>query len=228
MEKNFELKDGTDFSKWTDPTVSIYNIEAKDLPPEAVRKTAEALFKWERSMRFPDPEPEGYQVPRVNLIIKELPYESRKEFLSAALDDENCIDSNLLFNIYGLIKRYNTFSPDYFSSRMIFMNTAEEFLDMSEDLSDKLEAFRKNLIMWTFSAIRSCGVTESFSEKPVIIPFSYQLVLFLTDFISLSNMLKGETEIPGKLHLVGNADSIVLSLSKKCVTMYDMIEKIGR
>lgn len=219
-----ELRKGTDFSKWTGQ--KSYDVEIREIELGDIPETLKAFFRWEESVRFPEDGKETKEIPRINLYCKGLSYEKRREIVRAALNDENCMDMNLLLNIYNLIKMYNTFSPDFFSSPAIIVNSAEEFLDMMEDLEPELGRFRRNLITWFISAIRSCGIAESYSEKPVVIPFSYQMILFMTDFVSLSNMMKSETEIQGKIRLVGNADNIILSLSKKQVIMYDIMDQI--
>lgn len=153
------------------------------------------------------------------LDIKDLPFETKRDVLKYALTTDNIIDTTLILNIFLLIKGYNTFDDRFFESRQVCMKSLEEFIDLKLALKDELNAFINNLKKWYYSVITCCGLVEYVSDdKPQIMPYTYQRILGVSDFVSLSNIFKKTKKLEEiELVTVGNAHEILLELAKRFV-----------
>ena len=70
----------------------------------------------------------------IDILIKNLSYDYRKEALSLALKTPELKDPIFLMNVFCLIKGYNTFDESYFEHEQVFLNDEVEFLDIFDDL----------------------------------------------------------------------------------------------
>ncbi len=124
--------------------------------------------------------------------IRSLPTEQKIEAFKIALSNEDLIDSLFILNIYNLIKGSNTFSEGYFASESVFFTNIVEFLDVKRAIKQELSEFVRKLCVWYLSIISSCGVTAETARKDVVsIPFIHQRILYISNFVSMSNVIQG-------------------------------------
>lgn len=163
----------------------------------------------------------------IYLNFKALSFDTRLEILRWALTKEDLIDSSLILNIFNLIKGYSTFDKTFFESEEVMFNKATEFLDFKRKLVVERTKFLRELARYYFSAIKSCGIVEySTDNPPVIIPFVYQRVLLISDFITMSNMLYDIVEVNDLVN-VANARYFIDSLSTKNSIANIFIKSLG-
>ena len=163
----------------------------------------------------------------VHLNFKYLSFDTRLEILRWALTKEDLIDSSLVLNIFNLIKGYSTFDKTFFDSEEVMFNKATEFLDFKRKLATERAKFLRELAHYYFSAIKSCGIVEyAVDNPPVIIPFVYQRILLISDFITMSNMLCDIVEVNNLVN-VANARFFIDSLSTKNSIANIFIKSLG-
>lgn len=163
----------------------------------------------------------------IHLNFKSIGFSDRISIMKWALQNNDLVDSSLILNIFNFIKGYNTFDDTFFDSKEVIVNDLEEFLDMKTALSTEISYFVKNLAKYYFSIIKTVGVTDFPSNNlPETIPFIYQRVLLISDFISLSNIVKGIKSID-ELIYVENAEMFLQSLSNKYLFSQILMNKTG-
>lgn len=180
-------------------------------PKEDVIALLHAIYDVEASLQA---KGESFDI---ELHLKNLPFETRIAILEDAMHQENLLDSTMVLNIFNFIKSFNTFSDDYFKNDLVLVNSILEFLDLKTALAVSLEKTANTLLNYVFSVIKSVGVTEYTPDnQPESIPFLYQRLLFICDFVSISNMLKKANKVDyATLKLVANADMFLQSLCQK-------------
>lgn len=163
----------------------------------------------------------------VHLNFKSLSFDTRLEILRWALTKEDLIDASLVLNIFNLIKGYSTFDKTFFDSEEVMFNKATEFLDFKRKLTTERSKFLRELARYYFSAIKSCGIVEyAVDNPPLIIPFVYQRILLISDFITMSNMLCDIVEVNNLVN-VANARFFIDSMSTKNSIANIFIKSLG-
>lgn len=150
-----------------------------------------------------------------SLYLKNLSQELKLSIFNNALTNENLVNSNIILNIFNLIKGYNTFEDSFFEHNDVIFKDLEEYLDIKIELNRNLGSFIKNLIFYYLSIIRSCGITEYTNEmNPIDIPMIYQRILSISDIVSLSSIFMKSPNIEtNDLVLVNNAYQYMALLS---------------
>lgn len=195
----------------------IYKVDDKD---EIIKHLTE-LNNYELKQQ------EEKKPVEIHLNFKALSFDTRLEILRWALTKEDLIDSSLILNIFNLIKGYSTFDKTFFESEEVMFNKATEFLDFKRKLVTERTKFLRELARYYFSVIKSCGIVEYSTENPpVIIPFVYQRILLITDFITMSNMFYDIVEVNDLVN-VANARYFIDSLSTKNSIANIFIKSLG-
>lgn len=195
----------------------VYTLDDKD---EIIKHLTE-LNKYELKRQ------EEKKSVEIHLNFKALSFDTRLEILRWALTTEDLIDSSLVLNVFNLIKGYSTFDKTFFESEEVMFNKATEFLDFKRKLSAERSHFLRELARYYFSAIKSCGIVEYATDNPpVIIPFVYQRILLISDFITMSNMLCDIVEVNDLVN-VANARFFIDSLSTKNSIANIFIKSLG-
>lgn len=153
------------------------------------------------------------------LDVKNLPFEEKVEFFKYILSNEDVLDSVIILNIFNMIKCYNAFDDSYFEAEDTFFKDFEEYLDIKTSLRDELDRFSKQLCIYYMSILYSCGVTDDNADKDIIsMPLVYQRILYVVDFISMSNILNKTKNFEIKvddLYLIQNSCIYLESLSNR-------------
>ena len=183
--------------------------------------TLDALNTFEKSAQ------EKKEHFEISLDFKKLPMSLRVAAMKWALTNEELIDSTLVLNILNLIKGYNTFDESFFQSPVVIVNNLEEFLDLKQALTSELKTFTTALAKYYFSIFKSAGITDfPANNRPVIIPTVYQRVLLVSDFISLSNIIRKFTEVKDLVY-VENAEMFLNTLATRYVFANTLMEQAG-
>lgn len=102
----------------------------------------------------------------VNILIKNLSYDYRKEALSLALKTEEIRNPIFLMNIFCLIKGYNTFEEAYFEHEQVFLNDEVEFLDIFDDLEEEIKHVTYKTAEYYVSMLKTCNLVEAVENNP--------------------------------------------------------------
>lgn len=102
----------------------------------------------------------------VNILIKNLSYDYRKEALSLALKTPEIRNPIFLMNIFCLIKGYNTFEESYFEHEQVFLNDEIEFLDIFDDLEEEIKEVTYKTAEYYISMIKTCNLIEAVENNP--------------------------------------------------------------
>ena len=149
---------------------------SKDILEENLIKNLEILYEYEK-----------VREESIAVDVKMLSMELKIALFKHALQYESLLNSYIILNIFNLIKGYNTFDDSYFDEIFTYFNNLEEYLDIKIQLNREISEFTKKLMIYYVSIMKSCGAIEN----PVVgieIPYLYQRILYISDFVSLSNM----------------------------------------
>ena len=127
----------------------------------------------------------------IDILIKNLSYDHRKEALRAALKNENLRNPIFLQNVFCLVKGYNTFADAYFEHEQVFLNDEVEFLDIFDDLEEELKEVTYKLVEYYISMLKTCHLTESVENNPNTVKLEplYENLFNAMDIIILSKLL---------------------------------------
>ncbi len=100
------------------------------------------------------------------ILIKNLPYEYRKDALSLALKTPSLQNPVFLQNIFCLIKGYNTFEEAYFEHEQVFLNDEVEFLDIFDDLEEEIKEVTYQTAEYYVSMLKTCNLVEGVENNP--------------------------------------------------------------
>lgn len=100
------------------------------------------------------------------ILIKNLPYEYRKDALSFALKTPSLQNLVFLQNIFCLIKGYNTFEEAYFEHEQVFLNDEVEFLDIFDDLEEEIKNVTYQTAEYYVSMLKTCNLVEGVENNP--------------------------------------------------------------
>lgn len=102
----------------------------------------------------------------IDILIKNLPYDYRKDALGLALKTENLKNQIFLMNIFCLIKGYNTFEESYFEHEQVFLNDEIEFLDIFDDLEEEIKTVTLKTAEYYISMLKTCNLVEAVENNP--------------------------------------------------------------
>jgi len=163
----------------------------------------------------------------IRLNLKELSFDARLEIIRSAIKNLDLIDSTLILNIFNLIKGFNTVDPSFFASPDIVVNSMLEFVDMKVKLKAELTELSKEITRYFYSILRTVGLTDfPANNLPEVIPFIYQRIFLVSDFISLSNIIRKFESIDNLVY-VENAEYFLQSLSTRYMFATMLIQNAG-
>lgn len=127
----------------------------------------------------------------VDILIKNLSYDMRKEALRLALKTENLHNPVFLSNVFCLIKGYNTFADEYFEHEQVFLNDEVEFLDIFDDLEEEIANVTHKLAEYYVSMLKTCNLVEAVENNPnaVKIEELYVYLFSVMDVLVLARVL---------------------------------------
>lgn len=125
----------------------------------------------------------------IDILIKNLSYEKRREALRIALKTENLSNKIFLMNVFCLIKGYNTFDEAYFENEQVFLNDEVEFLDIFDDLEEEINFVTTKLAEYYVSMLKTCNLVEAVNNNPNAVEME-KLYVFLFSMLDVTVMAK--------------------------------------
>ena len=127
----------------------------------------------------------------VDILIKNLSYEHRKEALRLALKTPTIINNVFLTNVFCLIKQSNTFNEAYFNNEQVFVNDEVELLDILDDLEVEISEVTKTLAEYYISMLKTCHLVDAVENNPntVRIESLYEYLFTSVDVVILARIL---------------------------------------
>lgn len=127
----------------------------------------------------------------VDILIKNLSYEHRKEALRCALKNPQLKNPIFLSNIFCLVKGYNTFEDSYFSHEHVFLNDEVEFLDIFDDLEEEIKVVTFTLGEYYISMLKTCNLVEGVENNPHAVKMEplYEYLFGMLDVTILAKIL---------------------------------------
>jgi hypothetical protein len=102
----------------------------------------------------------------LDILIKNLSYDYRKEALGYALKTPQLRNPIFLQNVFCLIKGYNTFEEAYFEHEQVFLNDEVEFLDIFDDLEEEIKHVTYQTAEYYVSMLKTCNLVEAVENNP--------------------------------------------------------------
>lgn len=102
----------------------------------------------------------------LDILIKNLSYDCRKEALGCALKTPQLKNPIFLQNVFCLIKGYNTFEEAYFEHEQVFLNDEVEFLDIFDDLEEEIKIVTRQVAEYYVSMLKTCNLVEAVENNP--------------------------------------------------------------
>lgn len=102
----------------------------------------------------------------LDILIKNLSYDYRKEALGCALKTPQLKNPIFLQNVFCLIKGYNTFEEAYFEHEQVFLNDEVEFLDIFDDLEEEIKIVTRQVAEYYVSMLKTCNLVEAVENNP--------------------------------------------------------------
>lgn len=102
----------------------------------------------------------------IDILIKNLPYDYRKDALGCALKTPELKNPIFLMNVFCLIKGYNTFEESYFEHEQVFLNDEVEYLDIFDDLEQEIKNVTYKTAEYYVSMLKTCNLVEAVENNP--------------------------------------------------------------
>jgi hypothetical protein len=120
-------------------------------------------------------------------------------------------------NLITLVRAYNDFSDDFFTSDTIYFNSITEFLDIKLELKNELDNFINDFSTWYYSLFKCIHKVEiNFLETFKPLPNTFSSIITALDFVTISGIISKATNVDFKnLYLVENALTYISVLSQK-------------
>lgn len=167
----------------------------------------------------------------LDILIKNLSYEHRKEALRAALQNVELKDPIFLMNVFCLVKGYNTFSDDYFEHEHVFLNDEVEFLDIFDDLEVELNTLLKQIAEYYVSMLKTCNLTEGVENNPNCIELKplFEYIFGMVDVTILAKVLSSvkDPSIWETKKIIFNGLSYLSLISEKFVFTNTILDLLG-
>ena len=155
IEQESDLATALDYIKNSDKSENI-EIRFKDtVSKETLLKSLQELWAYEI---------ESDHI--LDIFIKNLSYDFRKDALGLALKTENLKNPIFLMNVFCLIKGYNTFEESYFEHEQVFLNDEIEFLDIFDDLEEEIRTVTLKTAEYYVSMLKTCNLVEAVENNP--------------------------------------------------------------
>ena len=130
----------------------------------------------------------------VDILIKNLSYEHRKEALRLALKTPTIINNVFLTNVFCLIKQSNTFNEAYFNNEQVFVNDEVELLDILDDLEVEISEVTKTLAEYYISMLKTCHLVDAVENNPNTVKLE-SLYVFLFDCMDVTMLAKALSSV---------------------------------
>ena len=125
----------------------------------------------------------------IDILIKDLSYDYRKEALSLALKTPELRNPIFLMNVFCLIKGYNTFDEAYFEHEQVFLNDEVEFLDIFDDLEQEIKEVTYKTAEYYVSMLKTCNLVEAVENNPNAVKLE-NLYVYLFDSMDVTILAK--------------------------------------
>ena len=125
----------------------------------------------------------------VDILIKNLLYDYRKEALGLALKTPELRNPIFLMNVFCLIKGYNTFDEAYFEHEQVFLNDEVEFLDIFDDLEQEIKEVTYKTAEYYVSMLKTCNLVEAVENNPNAVKLE-NLYVYLFDSMDVTILAK--------------------------------------
>ena len=151
--------------------------------------------------------------------LKNISSNNKIKCILHAMENDNTVDQWMLLNLYNIIKGYNTFADEYFDAEEVYFNSLVELMDALAEIKedDRYNAFLKNICVYYLSILKTVGITSGKKlESAEVLPLLYQRILFMSDFIAMSNIMNKSAAInTDELKVINGAYVYLLQLSQK-------------
>lgn len=127
----------------------------------------------------------------IDILIKNLSYEHRKEALGCALKNTQLKNPIFLSNVFCLIKGYNTFEDSYFQHEQVFLNEEVEYLDIFDDLEEEIQNVTYTLAEYYISMLKTCNLVDGVRNNPNAVKIEplYEYLFGMMDMTILARVL---------------------------------------
>ena len=168
----------------------------------------------------------------IDILIKNLSYEYRKEALSLALKTEQLRNPIFLMNIFCLIKGYNTFEESYFEHEQVFLNDEVEYLDIFDDLEQEIKDVTYKTAEYYVSMLKTCNLVEAVENNPNAVEME-NLYVYLFDAMDVTILAKilssvKDPSIWETKKIVINSLGYLGQIAEKFVFANTIMEMIGK
>ena len=102
----------------------------------------------------------------IDILIKNLSYDYRKDALGLALKTPALKNPTFLMNVYCIIKGNNTFDEAYFEHEQVFLNDEVELLDIFDDLEKEIQEVTYKTAEYYVSMLKTCNLIEGVENNP--------------------------------------------------------------
>ena len=102
----------------------------------------------------------------IDILIKNLSYDYRKDALGLALKTSDLKNPIFLMNVYCIIKGNNTFDEAYFEHEQVFLNDEVELLDIFDDLEKEIQEVTYKTAEYYISMLKTCNLIEGVENNP--------------------------------------------------------------
>ena len=168
----------SNFDKVESEREQIYVKFDDNISKDDFIKTLSILFDYEITSGF-----------TVDILIKNLSYDYRKDALGLALKTPELKNPMFLMNVFCLVKGYNTFDESYFEHEQVFLNDEVEFLDIFDDLEEEIKEVTHKMAEYYVSMLKTCNLVEAVENNPNAIKME-NMYVYLFDAADITIMAK--------------------------------------
>lgn len=168
----------------------------------------------------------------IDILIKNLSYDHRKEALGLALKTEQLKNPIFLMNVFCLIKGYNTFEESYFEHEQVFLNDEVEFLDIFDDLEQEIRTVTYKMAEYYVSMLKTCNLVEAVENNPNAVEIE-NIYIYLFDSVDVTILAKilssvKDPSIWETKKIVLNSLGYLGNIAEKFVFTNNIMDLIGR
>ena len=168
----------SNFDKVESEREQIYVKFDDNISKDDFIKTLSILFDYEITSGF-----------TVDILIKNLSYDYRKDALGLALKTPELKNPMFLMNVFCLVKGYNTFDESYFEHEQVFLNDEVEFLDIFDDLEEEIKEVTHKMAEYYVSMLKTCNLVEAVENNPNAVKME-NMYVYLFDAADITIMAK--------------------------------------
>lgn len=164
-----------------------------------------------------------------NIDVKKMIYIYKKLLQSDIIS--TLYDSNLILNIFMLLKTYNTFNNEYFNHKYIYVNNITDVLDLKIELKSEIQYVSTEIARYFMSLFRSINKFEyTFLDNHIELSTFYSRIFSTFDLNSISLILLNINKIDNiELVYIKNShfylDKMLNSYTMSNTLLHKFIEK---